>query len=83
MKKLIVAIFLFISALCTTVGQAGNPPENVVINSDNDKTRVQTNENGELLINVSPKDARRIKVTIADHSIAFNSSCILWRYIYE
>jgi len=61
MKKLIVAIFLFISALCTTVGQAGNPPENVVINSDNDKTRVQTNENGELLINVSPKDARRIK----------------------
>lgn len=61
MKKLIVAIFLFISALCTTVGQAGNPPEKVVINSDNDKTRVQTNENGELLINVSPKDARRIK----------------------
>jgi len=61
MKKLIVAIYLFISALCTTVGQAGNPPEKVVINSDNDKTRVQTNENGELLINVSPKDARRIK----------------------
>jgi len=61
MEKLFVAIFLFISALCTTVGQAGNPPEKVVINSDNDKTRVQTNENGELLINVSPKDARRIK----------------------
>jgi hypothetical protein len=61
MKKLLVTIFLFINALCITKGQAGNPPENVVIKSENDKTRVWTNENGDLLINVSPEDFLKFK----------------------
>jgi hypothetical protein len=43
------------------MGQTKNPPENVVITSIEDKTQVLTNENGELLINVSPKDVLRFK----------------------
>jgi hypothetical protein len=38
-----------------------NPSENVLITSNRDKTRVQTNENGELVVNVSPKDAQSFK----------------------
>ena len=41
-------------------GQTDSPLENVVITSEKDKTRVRTNENGELLINVSPKDVLKI-----------------------
>ena len=36
-------------------GQTKNPSENVVITSNKNKTQVRTNENGELLVNVSPR----------------------------
>jgi hypothetical protein len=42
-------------------GQTKSQPENVVITSQNDKTQVQTNENGELLVNVSTKDLLQFK----------------------
>jgi hypothetical protein len=42
-------------------GQTKSPLENVVITYENAKTLVRTNENGEFLINVSPKDVRRFK----------------------
>ena len=41
--------------------QTRNPLENVVITSEKDKTRVLTNDNGELLINVTPDDVLKIK----------------------
>jgi hypothetical protein len=42
-------------------GQTKSPLENVVITSKKNKTQVRTNENGELLINVAPKDIRKFK----------------------
>jgi hypothetical protein len=57
MKNLLLVLFLVSSMFGMVQGQNINPKENVVITSENDKTRVQSNENGELLINVAPKDA--------------------------
>ncbi len=42
-------------------GQIKSPLENVVITSNKNKTQVRTNENGELLLNVSPKDILKFK----------------------
>jgi hypothetical protein len=42
-------------------GQTKSLPEKVVITSQENKTQVQTNERGELLINVSPKDLLQFK----------------------
>lgn len=61
MKYLILFFFLFSSTFVRTQGQTKNQPENVVITSQKNKTQVQTNENGELLVNVSPKDVRSFK----------------------
>jgi hypothetical protein len=61
MKNLILLFFLVSSMFGMAHGQTKNPQENVVITSENDKTRVQTNENGELLINVAPKDVLKFK----------------------
>lgn len=61
MKYLILFFFLIASAFSVAQGQTKSPPENVVITSKKDKTQVQTNENGELHLNVSPKDIRRFK----------------------
>lgn len=49
------------SAFSDAQGQSKNLPENVVITSKKNKTQVQTNGNGELHLNVSPKDVRRFK----------------------
>ncbi len=61
MKNMILVIFLFSSVLGTVKGQAKNPLEYVVITSEKDKTQVLTNEKGELIINVTPKDALKLK----------------------
>jgi len=42
-------------------GQTKSPLENVVITYKKNKTQVRTNENGELHLNVSPKDIRKFK----------------------
>lgn len=42
-------------------GQTKSPLENVVITTKKNKTQVRSHENGDLLINVSPKDIRKFK----------------------
>ncbi|MDO9613496.1 MAG: hypothetical protein Q7J86_03105, partial [Bacteroidota bacterium] len=59
MKYTLLIFFLFSSILGMAQGQAKSPSENVVITSKKGKTHVQTNENGELHLNVSPKDVRK------------------------
>jgi hypothetical protein len=61
MKNLILVFFLFPSVFSMVQGQTNYPLENVVITSEKYKTQVRTNENGELLINVSPKDVLKFK----------------------
>lgn len=61
MKYLILPLFLIISVLSIAQDQSKNMSENVVITSQNSETKVQVNENGELHLNVSPKDVRRFK----------------------
>lgn len=61
MKYLILFFFLIASASSIVQGQSKSLPENVVITTTKNKTLVQTNENGELHLNVSPKDVRRFK----------------------
>jgi hypothetical protein len=59
MKNMLLFFLLFFSVFC--IGQTKSPLENVVITSTLDKTQVRTIENGELLINVSPKDVLKFK----------------------
>jgi hypothetical protein len=61
MKNILIFLLLISSWLSIVTGQTKNPRENVVITSENNKTRVRTNENGELLINISPKDVLKFK----------------------
>ena len=61
MKYMLLFSFLFSSVFSMAQGQTKSPLENVVITSKKDKTRVSTNENGELHINVSPKDVLKFK----------------------
>ncbi|RRB04660.1 hypothetical protein [Larkinella rosea] len=58
-KHLLLTFLLSITALMTQ-GQNKGSLENVVITSQKEKTRVYT-ENGELRVNVSPKDVARLK----------------------
>jgi len=60
MKYIFLFIFLF-SSVILAHGQAKNPAESVVITSEKNNTQVRTNEKGELLVNVSPKDVRKFK----------------------
>ena len=60
MKYILTFFFLF-SGVSMLLGQTKNSPENVVITTIKNKTQVKTNENGELLINVSPKDVLKFK----------------------
>jgi hypothetical protein len=59
MKDLFLFFFLF--SCLFSIGQTKSPRENVVITSQKGKTQVSTHENGELLINLSPKDLRKFK----------------------
>jgi hypothetical protein len=61
MKYLILFFFLIASASNIAQGQSKSLPENVVITTTKNKTLVQTNENGELHLNVLPKDVRKFK----------------------
>jgi hypothetical protein len=61
MKNIFLIFFLFSSVFGMAQMHSKNLPENVVITSQKNKTQLQTNENGELLVNVSLKDVRRFK----------------------
>ncbi|NMC39392.1 MAG: hypothetical protein GYA41_13815 [Bacteroidales bacterium] len=61
MKYLFLLIILFSGLFSPVVGQTGNTPDNVVITYKKNITRIRTDENGKLLVYVSPKDFRRIK----------------------
>ncbi|MEN8228173.1 MAG: hypothetical protein ABFS38_08470 [Bacteroidota bacterium] len=58
-------LFWFFLSNCVIVaqGQTEGALENVVITSKKKKTQVRTNENGELHVNVSPKDILKFKAT--------------------
>lgn len=59
--KYVLFFFLFTSVWAMSQGQSKSPLDQVVITSNGDKTQVQTNEKGQLLINVSPRDAKSFK----------------------
>lgn len=61
MKYTLIFFFLFISEFIMAQGQPKNPSENVVITSKKGKTEVRIGENGELHLNVSPKDVAKFK----------------------
>jgi len=61
MKNMLLFFLLFPYVYSVSQGQTISPPENVVITFQNDKTRVRTNEKGELLVNVSPQDVLKFK----------------------
>lgn len=58
MKYLILFLCLTANVLSVAQGQSKNMSENVVITSQNSETKLQADENGELYLNVSPKDVR-------------------------
>lgn len=60
MKYVFLMFFIF-SCVNVAQGQTKNPLENVVITSNKNKIQVRTNENGELHVNVSPKDVLKFK----------------------
>ena len=62
MMKYIFLMLLFLNCVLVTQAQNKAPLENnVVITSQEQKTRVYTNDNGELHVNVSPKDVLKFK----------------------
>ncbi|HRO45184.1 hypothetical protein [Agriterribacter sp.] len=54
-------LFFLSTFVMDAQAQVWGVPEQVVITSKKEKTRVHTNENGELQVNVSPKDAHKFK----------------------
>ena len=69
MKNMLLIFFLFPGVLSMAQDQTRNPPEDVVITSNKTKTRIQTNSDGVLLINVSPKDLLKFK---ANGSVSYS-----------
>jgi hypothetical protein len=63
MKYALLFFFSFPTVFSMAQGQTKSPFENVVITSKKNKTEVRTNENGELLINVSKKDVLKFKAS--------------------
>jgi hypothetical protein len=61
MKHLFLFFFLTSFVPGMAQSQTKNPSESIVITYEKDIVRVQTNEKGELLINVSPKELRKFK----------------------
>ena len=59
--KYLHLLFFLCSSVIMAQGQTENPLENVVITSEKGKTQVHTNENGDLLVNVSPEDVLKFK----------------------
>lgn len=60
MKDILLFCFIFCASFMA-LGQTKSLNEKVVITNEKDKTQVKTNENGELLINVSPDDLQKFK----------------------
>jgi hypothetical protein len=60
MKNILSIFFLFACATASRA-QSEKAVENVVITSNNEKTRIYTNANGDLVLNVSPKDVSKFK----------------------
>ena len=54
-------LFFLLTCVIAAHGQVQGPHENVVITSKKKKIQVSTNENGELPLNVSPKDVLKFK----------------------
>jgi hypothetical protein len=63
MKYMLLFFFSFATVFSMAQGQTKSRLENVVITSKKNKTEVRTNENGELLINVSKKDVLKFKAS--------------------
>jgi hypothetical protein len=61
MMKYILLFFFSLTFVIVAWGQTKDPLENVVITSKKKKTQVRTNRNGELHVNVSPKDVLEFK----------------------
>ena len=61
MMKYILLFFFSLTFVIVARGQTKDPLENVVITSKKKKTQVRTNRNGELHVNVSPKDVLEFK----------------------
>jgi len=61
MKKMFLFFCLFSSVFAMAQGQTKSTAENVTVTSSPGKTLVMTNEQGELLVNVSPEDVLKIK----------------------
>ena len=61
MKYLLLFLFSFANVFSMAQGQTNGPVENVVITSTKNKTGVHTNENGELLVNVSENDVLKFE----------------------
>jgi len=61
MKHRLLIFSIFLSAFSITQGQPKDRSEDVVITSQKGKINVLTSENGQLLVNVSPKDVQKFK----------------------
>jgi len=61
-KSLLFSFFLLFFTILLQ-GQTSNPGENVVITYTEKKTRVRTNNDGELHVNVSPEDVIKFKAS--------------------
>ena len=61
MKYLLMFFFIFSLEISLIQGQTKSPSENVVITSKKGKIQTTTNNFGELHLNVSPKDAAKLK----------------------
>ena len=61
MKYIPLFFILFSIVFRAAQGQTPSPLENVVMSSKKNKTQVRTGKNGELLVNVSPKDVLTFK----------------------
>ncbi|MGB3588639.1 MAG: hypothetical protein WBA23_18975 [Tunicatimonas sp.] len=63
MVKYSLLFYFLLTSVVVALGQAKNTSEEVVITSEKKITQVRTSKSGELLVNVSPKDAVKFKTT--------------------
>jgi len=71
--KYIFLLLFSLTFVTGALGQIKDPIENVVIKSKRKHTQVRTNRNGELLVNVSPKDVREFKTNGLVHYSDFGA----------
>jgi hypothetical protein len=70
MKYALLLLFSFVTVFAMAQRRS---PENVVITSGKNKTEVRTDENGQLIVNVSKKDARKFQALGAVHYSDFGA----------